>query len=105
MVRIDLSGKNAEQAKATLQKKFNMKWSRTTKTLYRSKLEKQELKKIMNYCMKHKINYKTDDGQSYEVIPSEVIETSNRELREWGDSVSRPPSSSSDDDHEQQWSE
>lgn len=98
-------GGNADNEKETLIKKYRMKWSRKTRRFFREKIDKRVLKKIMDYCLKNRINYKTDDGKSYEVVQSEVVETSSRELRDWGPDVSKGTPSIEEIDYEQMWDE
>ena len=102
---IYLWGNNAVKAKEALQKELKMKWSRKKRRFYREKVDRKTLRKIMSYCMKNKINYRTDDGKSYEVIESEAIEASHRELKDWGSGIPRGSSYSNDVDYEQMWSE
>ncbi len=105
MHSIDVWGSNADKGKETLLKKFRMKWSRKRKLFFREKIDKRVLKKIMDYCLKNRINYRTDDGKSYEVVQSEVVETSSRELRDWGPDVSKGTPSIEEIDYEQMWDE
>jgi len=106
MTTIYLWGENAQRLKEKLRKEFKMKWSKKQKRFYREKCDSRLLKRIMNYCLKNAINYKTDDGRSYEVIQSEVIETSSRELKDWvSDDESRGPSYVEEIDYEQMWDE
>jgi hypothetical protein len=102
---ISLWGNNAKKIKKELQKGFKMKWSNKKRKFYRKNVTKPTLKKIMNFCLKNKINYKTDDGQSYEVIRSELIEASARELRDWGADISRGTPYLDEIDYEQMWDE
>jgi hypothetical protein len=98
-------GDNAQKEKDTLRKKLKMKWSTKKKRFYREKVDGKTLKKITSYCLKNKINYKTDDGQSYEVVTSELIEASTRELRDWGADMSRGTPYLDEVDYEQMWDE
>ncbi len=103
--RIRLWGSNADNIKQRLRKEFKMKWSRKRKLFYRDKVDKRTLRKIINFCLKNKINYRTDDGQSYEIISSELIEASTRELRDWGADTSRGTPYLDEVDYEQMWDE
>jgi len=105
MTTIYLWGKNAEDKKDELAKDLKMRWNRKKKLFYRQKANKLVLKKIMNFCLKNKINYRTEEGQSYEVIDSEPIETSSRELRDWGPDISKGTGSIDEVDYEQMWEE
>jgi len=103
MSTIYVWGKNADKDKNTLLKAFRMKWSRKRRRFYRENADKPILKKITSFCLKKRINYKTDDGQSYEVVQSELIETSSRELRDWGPDVSKGTPTIEEIDYEQMW--
>ena len=82
-----------------------MKWSRKKKKFYREGLDARAAKNIMSFCLKEKINYKTDDGKSYEVIKSEEFETSPRELKDWAPDVSKVATGIEEIDYEQMWDE
>jgi hypothetical protein len=82
-----------------------MTWSKKRELFYRDKVDKRTLRKIINFCLKNKINYRTDDGQSYEIISSELIEASTRELRDWGADNSRGTPYLDEVDYEQMWDE
>lgn len=105
MHSIEVWGSNADNEKEALLKKYRMKWSRKRRRFFREEIDKRVLKKIMDYCLKNRINYKTDDGKSYEVVQSEVVETSSRELRDWGPDVSKGAPSIEEIDYEQMWDE
>jgi hypothetical protein len=106
MRSITLWGDNANNMKDMLLKGLRMKWNKNKKHFYRDKLDAKTLKKIMSFCLKNAVNYRTDDGQSYEVVPSEVIETSNRELRDWGPDTSKDTAHIEEEvDYEQMWEE
>jgi len=105
MTTIYVWGNNAERVKDTLLKAFRMKWSRKRRRFFRENADKRVLKKITSYCLKNRINYRTDSGQSYEVVQSELVETSSRELRDWGPDVSKGSPSLEEIDYEQMWDE
>ncbi len=105
MSTIYVWGSNAEKEKETLLKTLKMKWSRKRRRFFRENVDKRILKKVTSYCLKNKINYKTDRGQSYEVVQSELVETSSRELRDWGPDVSKGSPSLEEIDYEQMWDE
>lgn len=89
MPTIYLWGNKAEKAEEKLRKAFKVKWSKKKRRFYRHKLDNPTLKKITSYCLKNRINYKTNTGQSYELIESEFLETSSREIKEWGSNISK----------------
>lgn len=103
MAVIYLWGNHAIEAKQDLHKKLKMKWSRKKRRFYRNKVDGKTLKKITVYCMKNKINYRTDDGQSYEVIESELFDAPQRELREWGPRSPKNTSFPNNMGYEQMW--
>lgn len=105
MTTIYLWGRNADELKDMLLKGLRMKWSKKKKKFFRERLDKRILKKIMSFCLAHRINYETDTGQSYEVIESEIIETSSRELRDWGPDISKAAATLEEVDYEQMWDE
>lgn len=105
MTTIYLWGENAHRLKEKLRKELKMKWSKKHKRFFREKCDKRLLRNITDYCLKNGINYKTDEGQSYEVIPSEAIETSSRELRDWVADDAKGPAYIEEIDYEQMWDE
>lgn len=98
-------GDGVEKVKDKLAKTYRMKWSRKKKKFYREGLDARAAKNIMSFCLKEKINYKTDDGKSYEVIKSEEFETSPRELKDWAPDVSKVATGIEEIDYEQMWDE
>jgi hypothetical protein len=102
---IQLWGKHVEEHQEKLRKDFALRWNNKKKSFQRKNVEKPLLKKIMNFCMKNKINYKTDDGQSYQVIETEDIEASSRELRDWGTDGPKGSAPFDEIDYEQMWDE
>ncbi len=105
MTTIYLWGDNAQKNRDELVKGLRMKWNRGKRRFYRENVDRRTLSKITSYCMKKSINYKTDEGHSYEVIPSEVIETSSRELRDWDQGDSKSSGLIEEIDYEQMWDE
>jgi len=105
MTKICIWGRNVEEFKDKIAKELKMHWSKKKRAFYREKANKLALKKIMHFCLEHKINYRTEDGQSYEVIDSELIETSSRELRDWGPDISKGAAALEEVDYEQMWEE
>lgn len=98
-------GDGIERVKDKLVKTYRMKWSRKKKKFFREKLDTRTIKAVMSFCLKEKINYKTDDGRSYEVLKSEEIDTSPRELKDWAPDVSKATTGIDEIDYEQMWDE
>ncbi|MEI6632492.1 MAG: hypothetical protein WCP22_01605 [Chlamydiota bacterium] len=98
-------GDDIERVKDKLVKIYKMKWSRSKKRFFREKLDARGMKAIMNFCLKEKINYKTDDGKSYEVVKAEEFDTSPRELKDWAPDVSKVTTGIEEIDYEQMWDE
>ncbi|MDD5555870.1 MAG: hypothetical protein PHN82_01335 [bacterium] len=105
MTSIQLWGDAAERYKDEILKNLKMKWSRKRRRFVRERCDRRVLKKIMNFCLERKINYKTDDGQSFEVIPSEAIEPPIADLRARIPDVSRGQAAIEEIDYEQMWEE
>jgi hypothetical protein len=96
-------GDDIERVKDKLVKVYRMKWSRNKKRFSREKLDARGMKNIMAFCLKEKINYKTDDGKSYEVVKSEEFDTSPRELKDWALDVSKVTTGIEEIDYDQMW--
>ena len=105
MSAIFVWGDGIEKVKDKLIKAYRMKWSRKKNKFFREKLDARAMRAIMSFCLKEKINYKTDDGRSYEVVKSEEIDTSPRELKDWASDVSKVTTSIEEIDYEQMWDE
>ncbi|MCX6356659.1 MAG: hypothetical protein NT045_02085, partial [Candidatus Aureabacteria bacterium] len=61
MTTIYLWGDITEESKNLLLKQFRMKWNRRKKRFFHEKCDTRALKKIMDFCLENRINYRTDD--------------------------------------------